>query len=34
MNLSVGLLINFGSQSLEFKRVYNSKFRDGQANKN
>jgi GxxExxY protein len=35
MNLSVGLLINFGAQSLEFKRLHNNKFLDGQAkNKN
>ena len=26
-NLEVGLLINFGSKSLEFKRVHNSKFK-------
>lgn len=26
MNLSVGLLINFGAQSLEFKRLHNNKF--------
>jgi GxxExxY protein len=31
MNLSVGLLINFGAQSLEFKRLHNNKFLDGQA---
>jgi hypothetical protein len=31
MNLSVGLLINFGGQSLEFKRLHNNKFLDGQA---
>jgi len=31
MNLSVGLLINFGAQSLEFKRVHNNKFLEGQA---
>jgi GxxExxY protein len=34
MNLSVGLLINFGAQSLEFKRLHNKKFLNGQANKN
>ena len=35
MNLSVVLLINFGAQSLEFKRLHNNKFLDGQAkNKN
>ena len=26
-NLEVGLLINFGARSLEFKRLYNKKFR-------
>ncbi len=31
MNLSVGLLINFGAQSLEFKRLHNNKFLEGQA---
>jgi GxxExxY protein len=31
MNLPVGLLINFGCQSLEFKRLHNNKFLDGQA---
>lgn len=31
MNLSVGLLINFGCQSLEFKRLHNNKFLEGQA---
>jgi len=30
MNLSVGLLINFGAQSLEFKRLHNNKFLEGQ----
>jgi len=25
-NMEVGLLINFGSKSLEFKRVHNNKF--------
>ena len=33
MNLSVGLLINFGAQSLEFKRLHNNKFLEGQAKK-
>jgi GxxExxY protein len=31
MNLSVGLLINFGAQSLEFKRLHNNKFLEGQT---
>jgi GxxExxY protein len=31
MNLAVGLLINFGAQSLEFKRVHNNKFLEGQT---
>jgi len=31
MNLPVGLLINFGAQSLEFKRIHNNKFLEGQA---
>lgn len=31
MNLSVGLLINFGTQSLEFKRLHNNKFLEAQA---
>ena len=30
MNLQVGLLINFGSTSLEFKRIHNNKFIGGQ----
>jgi len=30
MNLTVGLLINFGAQSLEFKRLHNKKIVDGQ----
>lgn len=33
-NLPIGLLINFGSNSLEFKRVYNLKHPDNQKNKN
>jgi GxxExxY protein len=28
-NIEVGLLINFGSNKLEFKRYYNSKFDEG-----
>ena len=28
-NLEVGLLINFGANSLEFKRLYNKKFKEG-----
>jgi GxxExxY protein len=31
MNLSVGLLINFGAQSMQFKRLHNNKFLEGQA---
>ena len=31
-NLPVGLLINFGTKSLEFKRVYNLKHNDNQNN--
>lgn len=27
-NLPVGLLINFGNKSMEFKRIYNVKHRD------
>jgi GxxExxY protein len=34
MNLTVGLLINFGATSLEFKRLHNKKFLEGQARKN
>jgi hypothetical protein len=34
MNLSVGLLINFGAQSLEFKRLHNNKFLEGQVKNN
>jgi len=34
MNLTVGLLINFGATSLEFKRLHNKKFLEGQASKN
>lgn len=30
-NLEVGLLINFGSKSLEFKRVINSKFKPNET---
>jgi GxxExxY protein len=30
-NLEVGLLINFGSKSLDFKRVINSKFRPNET---
>jgi GxxExxY protein len=33
MNLPVGLLINFGAQSLEFKRIHNNKFLEGQEKK-
>jgi GxxExxY protein len=29
-NLEVGLLINFGSKSLEFKRLTNSKFKESE----
>jgi GxxExxY protein len=31
-NLPIGLLINFGAKSLEFKRVYNTKHPDSKAN--
>lgn len=31
MNLNIGLLINFGSSSLEFKRLHNNKFLEGQT---
>ncbi|MBS1509417.1 MAG: GxxExxY protein [Bacteroidetes bacterium] len=34
MNLPVGLLINFGAKSLEFKRLYNNKFLEGQVKNN
>jgi len=27
-NLEVGLLINFGANSLEWKRLYNNKYKD------
>jgi GxxExxY protein len=33
-NLPIGLLINFGSKSLEFKRVYNLNHPDNKAYKN
>ena len=29
-NLEIGLLINFGSKSLQFKRLFNPKFKTGQ----
>lgn len=32
-NLEVGLLINFGAQSLVVKRLYNKKFKPGSTNK-
>ena len=32
-NLSVGLLINFGRKSLEFKRTYNTKHPDNEGYK-
>jgi GxxExxY protein len=28
-NLEIGLLINFGARSMEFKRLYNKKYRGG-----
>jgi len=28
-NVEIGLLINFGAKSLEFKRIYNNKFKSG-----
>ena len=31
-NIEIGLLINFGSKSLQFKRLINTKFGDGHAN--
>jgi GxxExxY protein len=31
MNLPVGLLINFGAKNLEFKRLHNNKFLEGQV---
>lgn len=31
MNLTIGLLINFGAQSLEFRRLHNNKFLEGQV---
>ncbi len=31
-NLEVGLLINFGSKSLEVKRLYNTKYKSGISN--
>ena len=30
-NLEIGLLINFGAKSLEFKRLLNSKYKSGQS---
>ena len=30
-NMEVGLLINFGARSLEFKRLHNKKFNNGQG---
>jgi GxxExxY protein len=33
-NLPVGLLINFGSKSLEFKRTYNTKHPDNKKSVN
>ena len=31
-NLEVGLLINFGANILEWKRIFNNKFRSGSKN--
>ena len=31
-NLEVGLLINFGANSLEWKRIFNNKFKSGGKN--
>ncbi|MDR2928552.1 MAG: GxxExxY protein [Cytophagaceae bacterium] len=33
-NLEIGMLINFGSKSLQFKRLINSKFNGNQINQN
>jgi GxxExxY protein len=32
-NLEIGLLLNFGAKSLEYKRLTNKKFRSGQSQK-